>query len=68
VHQMNPPSFKVECCVCRDVIVPDDPDGYSLKILKFGNKSPETVWAHGMCLRRVMPVVGVEIPGVQDLL
>jgi hypothetical protein len=60
---MNPPSFQVRCCVCDDLVEPKDPDGYSLQLRKFRIDTPETVWAHGVCLRRVMPVVGIAIPG-----
>lgn len=51
------------CCICGDVVRLNDPDGYSLQVRKFGTKSPEMIWAHGPCLRRVIPVVGEEIPG-----
>lgn len=50
------------CCLCGEVVKGDDPDGYSLQVKKFGVKSPAMIWAHGPCLRNVIPVVGVEIP------
>jgi hypothetical protein len=31
-------------------------------VYKRGAKNPEAICAHGDCLRRVIPVVGVEIP------
>jgi hypothetical protein len=55
--------IQLRCCVCDNIVQQDDPDGYSLQIRKFGAKSPEMVWAHGPCLRRVIPVIGIEIPG-----
>jgi hypothetical protein len=50
------------CCICSKTIEENDPDGYSLQTRKFGSKSPEMVWAHGPCLRKVIPVIGEEIP------
>jgi len=44
-------------------VAKSDPDGYSLQVRKFGNDSPEMIWAHGHCLRRVASVVGKEILG-----
>jgi hypothetical protein len=67
MHTMNPPSFQVRCCVCENPIDQNDSDGYSLQMRKFGSESPQMIWAHGPCLRRVMPVVGIEIPGPQGL-
>jgi hypothetical protein len=67
MHRMNPPSFQVRCSVCRTLIDQNDSDGYSLQVQKFGSESPNTIWAHGPCLRKVMPVVAIEIPGPQGL-
>jgi hypothetical protein len=52
-------SIQLRCCIGER----SDPDGYSLQVRKFGNDSPEMIWAHGPCLRRVAPVVGKEILG-----
>jgi hypothetical protein len=41
-----------------------DSDGYSLQV-KFVAQSPEMVWAHGSYLRKVIPVIGVEMPTSQ---
>jgi hypothetical protein len=62
--------IKFRCCICNNVVELRDADGnvsdaYSLQLQKIGEKSPEMVWAHGPCLRKVMPVVGEEIPGPQ---
>jgi hypothetical protein len=56
-------SIQLRCCICGTLVEKDDPDGYSLQVQKFGAKSPEVIWAHGPCLRNVIPVIGVEIPG-----
>jgi hypothetical protein len=58
---MNSP-IQLKCCICGGVVERTDPDGYSLQVRKFGNNSPEMIWAHGLCLRRVTPVFGAEIP------
>jgi len=58
---------KYRCCVCRELINADDTDGYTLSVKKFGASSPEMVWAHGPCLREVLPVIGVEIPSAGPL-
>ena len=55
--------IKFKCGICEKVVELTDPDGYSLQVRKFKVNSPEMVWAHGVCLRRVIPVIGVEIPG-----
>jgi hypothetical protein len=55
--------IQLRCSICGTIIEKDEPDGYSLQVLKFGAKSPEMIWAHGPCLRKAIPVVGVEIPG-----
>jgi len=53
------------CCICGNVVEGNDEDAYTLQVRKFGTQSPEAIFAHGPCLRRVIPVVGVEIPGPQ---
>ena len=58
---MNP-TVQLRCGFCGHLIEQDDSDGYSLQVRKFGAQSPEMVWAHGSCLRKVIPVIGVEIP------
>ena len=58
---MNAP-VQLRCCICGDIVDRSDQDGYSLQVQKFGSKSPEMIWAHGPCLRKLIPVVGVEIP------
>jgi hypothetical protein len=58
---MNP-TIQLRCCICDHPVEQNDPDGYSLQVRKFGAQSPEMVWAHGSCLRNVIPVIGVEIP------
>ncbi len=40
-------------------------DAYSLQVRKIGANSPEMIWAHGPCLRKMIRVVGEEIPGPQ---
>ena len=50
------------CCICHIIVEQNDSDRYSLWVQKFDAKSPEVMWAHGPCLRDVIPVVGVEIP------
>jgi hypothetical protein len=51
--------IQLRCCICGDVVDRNDRDGYSLQVRKFGNNSPGMIWAHGSCLRRVIPVVRV---------
>lgn len=58
------------CCICGEPVTATDTtsspmDGYSLQVRKFGTQSPGMMWAHGPCLRRVIPVVGEEIPEPQ---
>jgi len=53
---------KYICCICEKPIDADETDGYTLNVKKFGGSSPEMVWAHGPCLRGVMPVIGADIP------
>jgi len=55
-------SVRLQCCICGKTVEGNDPDGYSLQVRKFGANAPEMIWAHGPCLRKVIPVVGVEIP------
>jgi hypothetical protein len=38
-----------------------------MQVAKKGKGSPEMVWAHGLCLRKVIPVIGEEIPLSQNL-
>jgi hypothetical protein len=59
--------IQLRCCICGNVVERDDPDGYSLQVRKFGTNSPGMIWAHGPCLRKLIPVVakGEEIPGPQ---
>jgi hypothetical protein len=65
---MNPPTFRVRCCICGQLIEQNEEDAYSLLVQKYGSDpSPETVWAHGPCLREVMPVLNIEPPGPQGL-
>jgi hypothetical protein len=59
------PTIQLRCCLCGQLVDQNDPDGYSIQIRKFGTESPEMVWAHGPCLRKVIPVIGVEIPNSQ---
>ncbi len=56
-------TIQLQCCICGNIVERSDQDGYSFQVQKFGSKSSEMIWAHGPCLRRVIPVVGVEIPG-----
>ena len=60
-HAMNP-TIQLRCCISGHLVEQRDPDGYSLQVRKFGAQSPEMVWAHGLCLRKVIPVIGVEMP------
>ncbi|MFZ0867311.1 MAG: hypothetical protein WBP87_03025 [Candidatus Sulfotelmatobacter sp.] len=57
--------IQLRCCISGDVVERDNPDGYSLQVQKFETKSPEMIWAHGSRLRKVIPLVGEEIPGPQ---
>jgi hypothetical protein len=43
-------------------VLRDDEDTYVLQVRKAGTTSPEMLKSHGPCLRKVIPVVGVEIP------
>jgi len=54
---------KLRCCVCGEIVEESDPDAYTLQVRKFGAKPSEAIWAHGPCLRKVILVVGEEIPG-----
>ena len=54
--------IQLRCCICDNNIEQTDPDGYALQVKKFGESSPEMIWAHGECLRKVIPVIGIEIP------
>ena len=55
-------SVQFTCCICGKIVEGNDPDGYSLQVRKFGVTSPEMIWAHGVCLRKAIPVIAVEIP------
>ena len=55
-------SVQLKCCICGSTFGPSDTDSYTLQVYKRGAKNPEAICAHGDCLRRVIPVVGVEIP------
>jgi hypothetical protein len=62
---LNPsasPTIKLKCCICGRIVENQDPEAYSLQVRKVGAKSPEMLWAHGPCLIRAIPVIGVEIP------
>jgi hypothetical protein len=50
------------CCVCGKSVLSTDEDAYVLQVLKTGTTSPEMLKSHGPCLRKVIPVMGVEIP------
>jgi len=67
VMESGKPTVSFRCCICHELIKSDDPDGYALQVRKFVKTSPEAVWAHGVCLRRVMPVIGDEVPGTGSL-
>jgi hypothetical protein len=56
----NPLQFT--CCVCEKPVLPNDDDSYVLQVRKTGTTSPEMLKSHGPCLRKVIPVMGVEIP------
>jgi hypothetical protein len=56
----------LRCCICDEIVDQNDPDSYSLQVRKFGDKPPEMIWAHGPCLRKVIPVIGIEIPTPQS--
>jgi hypothetical protein len=58
--------MKLRCCICGKVLEQDEVGGYSLQVRKLKSGSPEMVWAHAPCLRKVIPVIGVEIPGSQE--
>ena len=62
--------IKFRCCICRSVVELTDEDGnasdaYSLQVRKIGANSPDMIWAHGPCLRKMIRVVGEEILGPQ---
>jgi hypothetical protein len=48
------------CCFCHKVVVPDDPDSYTLQVRKRGSASPVALWSHGVCLRKAIPVMAEE--------
>jgi hypothetical protein len=50
-------TIQFTCCVCQRTIEKTDPDGHSLQVRKFGAASPETLWAHGTCLRNAIPAL-----------
>ncbi len=52
---------KLTCCICGNGVEQNDSDAYTLQVTKFGTKSPAAIWAHGPCLRKVIPVVGEQI-------
>jgi hypothetical protein len=58
---MKPP-IQFTCCVCHEPVLGDDEDSYGLQVTKVGANSPELLKGHGTCLRRVIPVLGEEIP------
>lgn len=54
--------MRFKCCVCGSAVPDDDQDSYLLQVRRIGATSPEALMSHGPCLRKVIPVVGVEIP------
>jgi hypothetical protein len=48
--------------VCGRAVQSDDENSYILQIRKSGATAPEMLKSHGPCLRKVIPVVGEEIP------
>ena len=58
--------MKIRCCICGQILEQAEADGYSLQVRKLNAASPEMVWAHGPCLRKVIPVIAVEIPSSQE--
>jgi hypothetical protein len=54
--------IQFNCCVCGKAVLTDDEDSYVLQIRKSGMTTPEMLKSHGRCLRKVIPVVGEEIP------
>lgn len=55
--------MKYTCCICHQVMGMDVPDWYQVQIRKRGIEPPETVRAHGPCLRAEISVLDIEIPG-----
>jgi hypothetical protein len=43
-------------------VLGNDEDSYVLQVRKTGTSFPEMLKSHGPCLRKVIPVMGVEIP------
>lgn len=54
------------CCVCHRIVATNGVDWYLINLQKCGKGSPEAMWAHGPCLRKVMPVVGIDISGAES--
>jgi len=48
------------CCFCHEVVSPDDLDSYTLQVQERGSVSPVALWSHGVCLRKVVPVMAEE--------
>ncbi len=57
---MSGEPIQFTCCICGSAIEGNDRDAYSLQVRKFGVKSPQMIWAHGPCLRKVAPVMSVD--------
>jgi hypothetical protein len=51
-----------QCCVCHQVVSPDDLDSYFLQVRKRGSTSPVALWSHGVCLREAISVIAEELP------
>jgi hypothetical protein len=60
-------NVQIQCCICGSTIAKSESDGYSLQVRKMGADSPEMIWAHGECLRKVIPVISAEIPAPQKV-
>jgi hypothetical protein len=50
------------CCVCHQVVSPDDLDSYFLQVRKRDSSSPVALWSHGSCLREAISVLAEETP------
>jgi len=58
--------MKHTCCLCRQKVELGEPDSYTIRGSQPAalsvQQNPELLWAHGTCLRGVIPVMSIEIP------
>ncbi len=63
-HQKGPmvEDIELRCCLCNKSVDRQETDGSQIQLKKFGASTPEMLWAHGVCLRAAIPLIGVQIP------